>query len=106
MNILRLIYAYLGSVSRLRSRSAYNLLPMPELPEVEVLRRSLEPWLTGLRIRRVEVYNGDLREARHYARRVRELYPNVELDDMVRLVPDKDPSLTERFKEGLRLAGI
>ena len=50
--------------------------------------------------------NGDLREARHYARRVRELYPNVELDDMVRLVPDKDPSLTERFKEGLRLAGI
>ncbi|MCB1037406.1 MAG: bifunctional DNA-formamidopyrimidine glycosylase/DNA-(apurinic or apyrimidinic site) lyase, partial [Acidobacteria bacterium] len=36
---------------------------MPELPEVEVLRRSLEPWLTGLRIRRVEVYNGDLREA-------------------------------------------
>lgn len=36
---------------------------MPELPEVEVLRRSLEPHLVGRRIDRVEVWNGDLREA-------------------------------------------
>lgn len=35
---------------------------MPELPEVEVLRRSLEPRLPGKRIRRVEVRNGKLRE--------------------------------------------
>jgi formamidopyrimidine-DNA glycosylase len=35
---------------------------MPELPEVEVLRRSLEPHLVGDRIERVEVTNRDLRE--------------------------------------------
>lgn len=35
---------------------------MPELPEVEVLRRSLEPHLTGDRIERVEVHNPALRE--------------------------------------------
>jgi formamidopyrimidine-DNA glycosylase len=35
---------------------------MPELPEVEVLRRSLEPHLVGDRIERVEVSNPDLRE--------------------------------------------
>ncbi len=35
---------------------------MPELPEVEVLRRSLEPHLTGDRIERVEVSNPALRE--------------------------------------------
>ncbi len=35
---------------------------MPELPEVEVLRRSLEPHLVGERIERVEVWNAALRE--------------------------------------------
>jgi formamidopyrimidine-DNA glycosylase len=35
---------------------------MPELPEVEVLRRSLEPRLTGARIARVEVRSPALRE--------------------------------------------
>lgn len=50
--------------------------------------------------------NGDLREARHYGRKVRALYPGVELDDLVRVVPDRDPSVLDRFKEGLRLAGI
>ena len=35
---------------------------MPELPEVEVLRRSLEPHLVGDRIERVEVHNPALRE--------------------------------------------
>jgi formamidopyrimidine-DNA glycosylase len=35
---------------------------MPELPEVEVLRRSLEPHLVGDRIERVEVTNPSLRE--------------------------------------------
>lgn len=35
---------------------------MPELPEVEVLRRSLEPHLIGDRIERVEVLNPSLRE--------------------------------------------
>ncbi len=36
---------------------------MPELPEVEVLRRSLEPHLLGDRIERVEVRNTAMREA-------------------------------------------
>lgn len=36
---------------------------MPELPEVEVLRRSLEPHLVGDRIERVEVRNTAMREA-------------------------------------------
>jgi formamidopyrimidine-DNA glycosylase len=35
---------------------------MPELPEIEVLRRSLEPHLLGDRIERVEVRNKSLRE--------------------------------------------
>jgi len=35
---------------------------MPELPEVEVLRRTLEPRLLGARIRDVEVRDGRLRE--------------------------------------------
>lgn len=35
---------------------------MPELPEVEVLRRSLEPLVIGSRIESVEIWNGDLRE--------------------------------------------
>ncbi len=35
---------------------------MPELPEVEVLRRSLEPVLVGDRVERVRVWNGTLRE--------------------------------------------
>jgi formamidopyrimidine-DNA glycosylase len=35
---------------------------MPELPEIEVLRRSLEPHLPGDRIVRVEVRNRELRE--------------------------------------------
>jgi len=35
---------------------------MPELPEIEVLRRSLEPHLVGDRVERVEVRNRALRE--------------------------------------------
>ncbi len=35
---------------------------MPELPEVEVLRRSLEPHLVGDRIDRTEVHDLRLRE--------------------------------------------
>ena len=38
------------------------MTPMPELPEVEVLRRSLEPRLEGRRIERVEVRSPALRE--------------------------------------------
>ncbi len=41
---------------------------MPELPEVEVLRRSLEPHLVGDRIERVEVLNPALREPVETAR--------------------------------------
>lgn len=41
---------------------------MPELPEVEVLRRSLEPHLVGDRIERVEVTNPSLREPVDVAR--------------------------------------
>jgi formamidopyrimidine-DNA glycosylase len=41
---------------------------MPELPEVEVLRRSLEPHLVGDRIVRVEVRNPALRERVETAR--------------------------------------
>jgi len=41
---------------------------MPELPEVEVLRRSLEPHLIGDRIERVEVSNPVLREPVDVAR--------------------------------------
>ena len=35
---------------------------MPELPEVEVLRRSLDPLITGAVIRRTRVWDGRLRE--------------------------------------------
>ncbi len=46
---------------------------MPELPEIEVLRRSLEPHVLGDRIERVEVRDGRLREpvdARQLKKRV------------------------------------
>lgn len=46
---------------------------MPELPEIEVLRRSLEPFVIGDRIERVEVRDPRLREpinARELVRRV------------------------------------
>ncbi|MEP7010989.1 MAG: bifunctional DNA-formamidopyrimidine glycosylase/DNA-(apurinic or apyrimidinic site) lyase [Acidobacteriota bacterium] len=46
---------------------------MPELPEIEVLRRSLEPFVLGDRIERVEVRDARLREpiqTRELARRV------------------------------------
>lgn len=46
---------------------------MPELPEIEVLRRSLEPFVLGDRIERVEVRDPRLREpiqTRELARRV------------------------------------
>jgi formamidopyrimidine-DNA glycosylase len=53
---------------------------MPELPEVEVLRRSLEPRLVGRRIERVEVRSPRLREPldrralrRHEGSRIRAL---------------------------------
>jgi len=35
---------------------------MPELPEIEVLRRSLEPLVVGTSIDSIRVWNGDLRE--------------------------------------------
>src|SRR5437763_556572 len=44
---------------------------MPELPEVEVVRRSLEPHLVGDRIVRVEVLNPALREPVETARLAR-----------------------------------
>ncbi|MCL1075621.1 bifunctional DNA-formamidopyrimidine glycosylase/DNA-(apurinic or apyrimidinic site) lyase [Shewanella dokdonensis] len=34
---------------------------MPELPEVEVTRRGIEPWLVGQTVRRLVVRNGNLR---------------------------------------------
>lgn len=47
---------------------------MPELPEVEVLRLTLEPRIIGARIEDIQVWNGDLREPvdrRNLSRRVR-----------------------------------
>ena len=41
---------------------AENRSSMPELPEVEVLRRSLEPHVVGATIESVRVWNPDLRE--------------------------------------------
>lgn len=46
---------------------------MPELPEVEIVRRTLAPRLTGRRITGVEVRDGRLREPVTRARFVREL---------------------------------
>ena len=34
---------------------------MPELPEVETVRRGLEPWLVGARIEKVHLARPDLR---------------------------------------------
>ena len=44
---------------------------MPELPEVEVLRRSLLPLVRGRTIESIEVWNGDLRERVHRRRLTR-----------------------------------
>src|SRR5260370_38375493 len=58
--MLRLVYAI-----RLRMSSplhGYNHWIMPELPEIEVLRRSLAPLLPGDTIESVRVTNASLRE--------------------------------------------
>ena len=34
---------------------------MPELPEVEVVRRSLSNFITGLKIKKVRIFNNNLR---------------------------------------------
>lgn len=34
---------------------------MPELPEVEVSRQGISPWLTGIKVTRVVVRDGRLR---------------------------------------------
>ena len=47
---------------RLPAGDDNSLTVMPELPEVEVLRRSLEPLVVGSVIESVRVWNGDLRE--------------------------------------------
>src|SRR5689334_17545678 len=67
--ILRLFYANpyaLSSPSTIQNPKSQIQnrisLAMPELPEVEVLRRSLEPHLVGERIEKVEVRNPSLRE--------------------------------------------
>src|SRR5690606_2286042 len=38
-----------------------GVLPMPELPEVETVRRGLEPWLKGATIDKVTLNGKDLR---------------------------------------------
>ncbi len=52
----------LEEILRIASQAVCYHEPMPELPEVEVLRRSLEPRLLGRRIARVEVRSPALRE--------------------------------------------
>jgi len=49
---------------------------------------------------------GEIHRARDYGRRLIETYPRQTAADMVGISPDVDPAITERFIEGLRLAGI
>ncbi|MEM7428204.1 MAG: BTAD domain-containing putative transcriptional regulator [Pseudomonadota bacterium] len=50
--------------------------------------------------------SGDLEKAKECGRRLRESYPGQTAIDMVGITPDRDRSVTERFLEGLRIAGI
>ena len=49
---------------------------------------------------------GEIGRARDYGRRLLATYPSQTAADMVGISPDIDPAISERFIEGLRLAGI
>lgn len=49
---------------------------------------------------------GDLEKARECGQRVLETYPGQTALSMVGITPDRDKSVTERFLEGLRIAGV
>ncbi|MES0071818.1 BTAD domain-containing putative transcriptional regulator [Mesorhizobium sp. M0058] len=50
--------------------------------------------------------NGDTDEARSYAHRLRELYPNITAANLIKLPPDRNDENVKIFVEGLRMAGI
>lgn len=50
--------------------------------------------------------NGDADQARSYARRLRELYPNITAASLIKLPPDRNDENVKIFVEGLRMAGI
>jgi pentatricopeptide repeat protein len=50
--------------------------------------------------------NGDADIARSYARRLRELYPNITAANLIKLPPDRNDENVRIFVEGLRMAGI
>jgi hypothetical protein len=49
---------------------------------------------------------GNKSEARHYAGRVKELYPDFKIENVSKYVPDRTGETTKIFIEGLRMAGI
>lgn len=50
---------------------------------------------------------GRIEDARKWARRLRETLPGLGIDDLLRISPDRDPTITSRFyREGLRMAGM
>ena len=50
--------------------------------------------------------NGDADQARSYAHRLRELYPNITAANLIKLPPDRSDENIKIFVEGLRMAGI
>lgn len=50
--------------------------------------------------------NGNADQASSYARRLRELYPNITAASLIKLPPDRNDENVKIFVEGLRLAGI
>jgi DNA-binding SARP family transcriptional activator/tetratricopeptide (TPR) repeat protein len=49
---------------------------------------------------------GNLAEARDYGRRLKENYPSITASSMSKFLPERKPTTTKAFVEGLRMAGI
>jgi DNA-binding SARP family transcriptional activator/TolB-like protein len=54
----------------------------------------------------VHALNGDADQARNYAHRLRELYPDITAAGLIKLPPDRNDENLKLFVEGLRIAGI
>jgi TolB-like protein/class 3 adenylate cyclase len=73
---------------------------------IETLKRMRDPTEGHRLLASSYAHLGLLDEARHHARRVKELHPGFSLSDWKRVPPDKSQATLQRFIEGLRLAGL
>jgi pentatricopeptide repeat protein len=91
-------YWWVGATIRLHQRDFSGAIELCDRMESDV---SVLRILTAS-----HALQGNMSEARSYARRMKELYPSIEASSAGRIAPFKDESFREIMEEGLRLANI